>query len=301
MSEVFISYKRENLSQVAKLVSAVKASGLSVWWDQEIAPEEPWEATIEQRLAAAKVVIVCWSPAAVASENVKAEARRARTSGRLIQVFVEPCDPPLFFGERQGADLSSWRGDVNDRRFQTVLSALRAVAAGKRPPEGVGYTARQRAPWATLAAVFAVLSAVLGFIANLGGARDTVCSLSALESVCARAGIVSDTSSAPDARATLLSRVTGVWGNQASAEDPACSTTLRYSVERREGEDMIVAHGETYESVGRVLSAEGSSIFTRAISPPEEAGMQWQIEPEADLLTLTDRNGVKTPLVRCGD
>jgi hypothetical protein len=76
---------------------------------------------------------------------------------------------------------------------------------------------------------------------------------------------------------------------------------LRYSVERREGEDMIVAHGETYESVGRVLSAEGSSIFTRAISPPEEAGMQWQIEPEADLLTLTDRNGVKTPLVRCGD
>jgi len=301
MSDVFISYKREDLSQVAQLVSAVRESGLSVWWDQEIAPEEPWEATIEQKLAAAKVVVVCWSPTAVASENVKAEARRARMRGRLIQVFVEPCDPPLFFGERQGVDLSAWRGDVNDRRFQTVLGALRAVMAGKRPPDGVGYTPRQHPPWATLAAAFAVLSAVLGFVANLGGARDAVCSLSALENVCARAGVVSNTASALDARATLLSRVTGVWGNQAGAEGPACSTTLRYSVERHEGEDMIVAHGETYESVGRVLSAEGSSIFTRAISPPEEAGMQWQLEPEADLLTLTDRNGVKTPLIRCGD
>lgn len=301
MSEVFVSYKRENQSQVARLVGAVKASGLGVWWDQEIAPEDPWEATIERRLAAAKVVIVCWSPAAVASENVKAEARQARTRGRLIQVFVEPCDPPLFFGERQGVDLSAWRGDVADQRFQTVLSALRAVVSGKRPPDGVGYTPRQRAPWATLTAAFAMLSAVLGFIANLGGARDAVCSLSSLENVCARVGIVSDAVSASDARATLLSRVSGLWGNQANASGPACATSLRYSVEQREGEDMIVARGEVYESVGRVVSAEGSSIFTRAISPPEEAGSQWQLEPEPDLLTLTDRDGIKTPLVRCGD
>jgi hypothetical protein len=78
-------------------------------------------------------------------------------------------------------------------------------------------------------------------------------------------------------------------------------TTIRYSAERRDDQDVIVARREDYESIGRVVSAQAGSIFTRAISPPEEAGAQWQIEPQRDLLTLTDRDGVKTPLVRCGD
>jgi adenylate cyclase len=61
----------------------------------------------------------------VASENVKAEARRARTQGRLLQVFVEACEPPLFFGERQGVDLKHWSGAASDPAFQTVLKAVR--------------------------------------------------------------------------------------------------------------------------------------------------------------------------------
>ena len=80
-----------------------------------------WEVTIEQQLRVAKVVIVAWSPAAVASENVKAEARWARQQGRLLQVFVEACEPPLFFGERQGVDLKAW----SDAAFQRVFAAVR--------------------------------------------------------------------------------------------------------------------------------------------------------------------------------
>jgi hypothetical protein len=300
MSDVFLSYKRENSSKVQYLIDGFRGAGLNVWWDQDIAPDAPWEATIERELSAAKVVIVCWSPASVASENVKAEARRARTQGRLIQVFVESCDPPLFFGERQGVDLYAWRGDTSDPRYQAVLRAARAVMEGKRPPEGVGYASRRRKPWAALAAGFALLSTVLGFVANLGGARDAVCSLAALEKTCLGTGIARDEPSTADARNALLARVVGVWGNQANADEPACATTIRYVLEQRGGEDVVIARSEGFESVGRVLSAEGGAIFTRAISPPEEAGSQWQLEPEPDLLTLTDRNGVKTPLVRCG-
>src|SRR5271168_2856337 len=125
MSDVFISNKRENLAAVTRLVEALRAEGVSVWWDQDIAPNAAWEATIERQLGVAKVVIVAWSPAAVASDNVKAEARRARQQGRLLQVFVEACEPPLFFGERQGVDLKHWSGAASNAGFQTVLEAVR--------------------------------------------------------------------------------------------------------------------------------------------------------------------------------
>jgi TolB-like protein len=125
MSEVFVSYKRENLAAVGRLVEALRAEGIGVWWDQDIAPNAAWEATIENALAAAKLVIVAWSPASVGSENVKAEARWARAQGRLLQVFVETCEPPLFFGERQGVDLKHWSGEGSETGFRTVLEAVR--------------------------------------------------------------------------------------------------------------------------------------------------------------------------------
>ena len=136
MSDVFVSYKREDTVRVSKLVAALRSAGLEVWWDQDIEPSEPWEATIERALREAKAVIVCWSPDAVASENVRAEARRARDHGRLIQIFVRPCEPPLFFGERQGVDLSSWRGNPDDERIARLVQSVRKVAAGERVEQG---------------------------------------------------------------------------------------------------------------------------------------------------------------------
>ena len=131
MSDVFVSYKRENLAAVGRLVEALRAEGVGVWWDQDIPPNAAWEATIEAALAAAKLVIVAWSPAAVASENVKAEARWARAQGRLLQVFVEACEPPLFFGERQGVDLKHWAGAAADAAFQSLLGAVREGLTGQ--------------------------------------------------------------------------------------------------------------------------------------------------------------------------
>jgi len=136
MSDVFISYKRENLAAVNRLVEGLRAEGIGVWWDQDIPPNAQWEATIERELAAAKLVIVAWSPAAVASENVKAEARWARQQGRLLQVFVEACEPPLFFGERQGVDLKHWSGEASDAAFRAVLEAVRqGLASASVTPE----------------------------------------------------------------------------------------------------------------------------------------------------------------------
>src|SRR5277367_5290988 len=145
MSEVFVSYKRENLAAVGRLVEALRAEGIGVWWDQDIPPNAAWEATIERQLAVAKLVIVAWSPAAVSSDNVKAEARWARAQGRLLQVFVEACEPPLFFGERQGIDLKAWSGDASDGAFRTVLVAVREGLDGA-PASAADATASPDAP-----------------------------------------------------------------------------------------------------------------------------------------------------------
>jgi TolB-like protein len=147
VADLFVSYKREDAARVRKLVAALREAGLDVWWDEDIPPSAPWEATIEQALAGARAVVVCWSPASVASENVRSEARVARADGRLIQVFLKPCSPPLFFGERQGIDLSSWRGKPDDPRIAAIAGTVREVAAGKRsrsevlpkPRSPVGY------------------------------------------------------------------------------------------------------------------------------------------------------------------
>jgi hypothetical protein len=127
LPQVFLSYARPDKKRVAKLVNALRGAGFDTWWDDDIPAGAGWEQTIERALDEAEAVIVGWSPTSVASENVRSEARVARGRGRLVQIFLEPCEPPLFFGERQGIDLSSWRGSARDPAFQRVQDALRTT------------------------------------------------------------------------------------------------------------------------------------------------------------------------------
>ena len=130
MPQVFVSYARSDKRHVAKLVAALRKLGVEPWWDDDISPGASWEQTIEKALADSEAVIVCWSPASIASENVRSEARVARSRGRLVQVFLDSCDPPLFFGERQGIDLSGWNGSIRDSRIGRLKDALESATAG---------------------------------------------------------------------------------------------------------------------------------------------------------------------------
>lgn len=182
MADVFLSYKREDAARVRKLVIALRKSGLNVWWDEDIPPSAPWEATIEKALVDAKTVIVCWSPASVASENVRSEARVAREDGRLIQVFIKACSPPLFFGERQGVNLSKWRGNADDPRIATLKETIVKVAVGEQVEGDVRGAGRSRGhvrtawrlgPIVTLAAIVVILLGVGSLIAYRGALART--------------------------------------------------------------------------------------------------------------------------------
>lgn len=159
MANVFLSYKREDAARVRRLAAALRQSGLTVWWDEDIPPSAPWEATIEQALAVAQTVIVCWSPASIASDNVRSEARVAREDGRLMQVLVKPCTPPLFFGERQAVDLSRWRGNADDPRIASLTNTIGKVAAGERIEHADARTLKKAWPrhWIVIATMSLLL------------------------------------------------------------------------------------------------------------------------------------------------
>jgi hypothetical protein len=287
MAHVFISYKRENQDLVQHVVKGLRATGLEVWWDQDIPTGAPWEETIERELQQAKVTIVAWSPAAVVSENVKAEARWARNHGRLIQVFVEGCEPPTFFGERQGVPLIGWQGNADDHRFQTVLAATQAIMAGKPPAQGVGYAPAKRRPvWPMIAAGVVGLALVAGAVVWVSRKPPPAPAPADPAAVAAQA------------RQALIGSITHGWDRPGGS----CAAPMSISANTdNAGLTTITVSGPNdFKSVGQVITAEAGHVMTRDIDPSGgAAGETWEYQPNGALMTVIDGKGVHTPLVRC--
>jgi TIR domain len=190
MNDIFISYKREDEARVAPIVEGLRGAGLLVWWDRDIAGGSSWRQSIHEQLEAARCVIVVWSEVSVgpAGEFVQDEAGRAKARGVLIPVRIDHITEPLGFGEIQSLDLVDWRGNPKDLRFQNLIAAVKAVAAGElrprpRPP------ARRARLVATWASGFGAVAAVLGFTTNLVGLQKPLCKVPGLHAVCATWGL----------------------------------------------------------------------------------------------------------------
>ena len=136
MSDVFLSYKREDEARVAPLRDALNAESLSVWWDRHLPGGELWRERLEAELATAACVIVVWSGNSVGEEGafVRDEATRAMRRGVLVPVRIDDSAPPLGFGELQALELTGWKGKHTDVRFQDVLTAVRAKIAKQAAP-----------------------------------------------------------------------------------------------------------------------------------------------------------------------
>ena len=68
MSDVFISYARSTEAQALQVAEALRALGYGVWRDDEIPAHRAYTEVIEERLKAAKAVVVIWSAEAARSE-----------------------------------------------------------------------------------------------------------------------------------------------------------------------------------------------------------------------------------------
>jgi len=95
--DIFISYKRDERPRVEEMVHALRALKFNVWFDARLASGKSFDDEINQQVRAAKAVLVCWSPGAIASDWVRAEATIGRERGVLAACLLETCEltPPF--------------------------------------------------------------------------------------------------------------------------------------------------------------------------------------------------------------
>jgi len=137
MSDVFISYARSTESQAQLVSDALRSLGYNIWRDDELPAHRAYTEVIEERLRAAKAVVVIWSAEAVRSQWVRAEADIAREAGTLVQLRVDGSTPPLPFNQIQCADLAGWTGDVDATGWRKVVASVGDLVGAAPGPSPV--------------------------------------------------------------------------------------------------------------------------------------------------------------------
>lgn len=126
MSDIFISYKREDQARAQRIRQTLQGLGFSVWWDRKILHGRVFDKVIREALTSASCVIVLWSKTSVESDWVKDEAQEGMQRDILIPVLIDRVAVPLGFGRLQTADLSNWGGE---RCHPEFVKLTRSVAA----------------------------------------------------------------------------------------------------------------------------------------------------------------------------
>ncbi len=124
MSEIFISYKREERDKAHSIAEALAKRGFSVWWDIDLLPGDRFADEIGAVIENAKAAVVLWSKAAVESDFVRAEASRASDRDILIPVRLDDCKLPLPYGGLHTLDLRSWDGTIDDSLLNPLITAI---------------------------------------------------------------------------------------------------------------------------------------------------------------------------------
>jgi len=127
MADVFISYKREEREAVQIIADKLAALGVEVWFDVGLKSEGSFGSQIAFQLSAAKAVLVCWTPGAIASEWVRAEGTQAHEADKYVACFLEPTSLIAPFNLVQTEDLSAWAGQPFDPAWLKLLERIGAL------------------------------------------------------------------------------------------------------------------------------------------------------------------------------
>jgi hypothetical protein len=144
MSDIFISYKREEQAIARKLADALERKGWTVWWDPNLRAGEIFDEVIEKALKEAKCVVVLWSNLSVKSEYVKAEATEALEQKKVIPVKIEEVNLPFRFKRVHTPSLLEWDGSEDSSDFRKLVADISEIVGLPAADSRKGQPAREQ-------------------------------------------------------------------------------------------------------------------------------------------------------------
>jgi TolB-like protein len=173
VSDVFLSYARDDATIARRVAKALEAAGHEVWWDTHLPAHRAYSEEIERRLEQAKAVVVLWSTSAAQSQWVRAEADFARERGKLVQAQLDDGLPPMPFNQIQSASLKGWRGNVRHSGWEKLAASVAALVGGEarvpRAQPTAQWWSSPRARWLALAGALLITIAAFAVIRLAGG------------------------------------------------------------------------------------------------------------------------------------
>lgn len=128
MTDVFISYKREQRPHCARIAEKLRALGLDVWFDAKLESGTSFDSEIESKIRAAKAVLVLWSPEAAKSAWVRNEATIGLERGVLVSVEIVACNRPVQFTTTHTEPLHRADFADDDPIWQRILARIGRLA-----------------------------------------------------------------------------------------------------------------------------------------------------------------------------
>ncbi|MGE5816092.1 MAG: toll/interleukin-1 receptor domain-containing protein, partial [Acidobacteriota bacterium] len=149
MSDIFVSYAREDRHIAASLATHLEAQGWTVWWDRQILAGKEFDKVIETEIGQARCVLVIWSAHSVESRWVKTEAGEGLRRDILVPILVGDCTPPLAFRNIQSVsfpDGSFEPGPSFDDLIASIAPLVKPRAAARVAAAGAADAVHIPAP-----------------------------------------------------------------------------------------------------------------------------------------------------------
>src|ERR1041385_3909556 len=140
MSEIFLSYAREDLNEIYRLWGELDAAGLDVWFDKmSLEPGHDWQHEIEHAIREARIFLACLSSRSVRKRGfVQSELRKAleildqipEGDVYLVPIRLDPCEVPQSLTHLQYVD--AFEDGAIPKLVSSITARSRRVSGSSR-------------------------------------------------------------------------------------------------------------------------------------------------------------------------
>jgi hypothetical protein len=286
MTDVFLSYTSKDRPLAQRIEAALGRQGLRVFWDQEVPPGRDWDEWIRAKLTEARLVVVLWTKASVASPNVRHEAMIARDAKKLVPVLAEdlrPSDFPMGLYMVQALKLDGWSGDTADPRFVRLEAEVLARLGQSARTAPAGTKLAEAEAKAEVAMKRAKAGFPIALVGGVGVALAIGLGLSALNNRAAppppeAAAITEPAPPAPAPAPTAVDAVLGRWDWGRGCGDA--------SVVTREGEGKLIFKTAATRFVHEIGAVGAGEVKTVVTEPEDFSGDVYRLTANSAALTV---------------